>query len=95
MLDINASNARCRDAMRTTLTLDADVAARIERIRRARGSSLRELINAALRRGLAELEKPKQRRQPFRTRSVSLGPRVANLDDVAGALALAEGDDYR
>jgi hypothetical protein len=80
--------------MRTTLTLDPDVAARIERIRRTQGSGLRELINTALRRGLSEIEKPKKLGQ-FRTTSVALGPRTANLDDVAEALAVAEGDGFR
>jgi len=35
--------------MRTTLTLDGDVAAAIERLRRARDASLKDIINEALR----------------------------------------------
>jgi hypothetical protein len=35
--------------MRTTLTLDAGVARRIERLRKARGLSMREIVNQALR----------------------------------------------
>jgi hypothetical protein len=39
------------------LTLDADVAARIESVRRRRpGLSLRELMNAALRAGLDQVD---------------------------------------
>jgi len=75
--------------MRTTLTLDPDVAAEIERIRGERGLSLREVVNAALRIGLAE-----QRRDaptPFITRVVSLGrPRMPNVDDIADALEYLE-----
>ena len=41
--------------MRTTLTLDDDVAAMIERIRRAREASLKDIVNEALRRGLSDL----------------------------------------
>mgnify|MGYP005806578851 CR=1 FL=1 len=79
--------------MRTTLSLDADVAARIRQLRR-KGATLREIVNTALRRGLAELERPETGRR-LRTRAVSLGPLSSNIDDVAEVLALAEGDDYR
>ena len=79
--------------MRTTLSLDADVAARIRQLRR-KGATLREIVNAALRKGLDELERP-EKKKPFRTRAVSLGPLSSNVDDVAEVLALAEGDDYR
>ena len=80
--------------MRTTLTLDPDVAETLERWRREQGVALKDAINRALRLGLMELEKPK-RREPFRTRAVSLSPRRANIDDVAEVLAVVEGDDHR
>ena len=38
--------------MRTTLTLDDDVARRIERLRKKYGSTLRDVVNRALREGL-------------------------------------------
>ena len=38
--------------MRTTITLDDDVASRLERIRRERGISFKEAVNATLRAGL-------------------------------------------
>ncbi len=48
--------------MRTTLTLDDDVAAAIERLRRARDASLKDIVNEALRKGLSDLTtRPKQR----------------------------------
>ena len=40
--------------MRTTLTIDDDVAAMIKRESKRKGLSFKELVNAALRRGLAE-----------------------------------------
>jgi len=40
--------------MRTTLTLDDDVTVQLERLRRARDASLKDLVNEALRRGLRE-----------------------------------------
>ena len=82
--------------MRTTLTLDDDVAAMLERLRTARRQSLRGLVNEALRLGLKGLTAPPKRRQPFRTRSVSLGRcRPGSLDNIAEALAVAEGESFR
>jgi hypothetical protein len=39
--------------MRTTLTLDDDVAVQLERLRRARDANLKDLVNEALRLGLS------------------------------------------
>lgn len=44
--------------MRTTLTLDPDVAAAIARRRRKRGTGLKEEVNALLRAGLAADDAP-------------------------------------
>jgi hypothetical protein len=41
--------------MRTTLTLDDDVAAALERLRKTCNASLKDLVNEALRRGLKEM----------------------------------------
>lgn len=82
--------------MRTTLTLDDDVAAHLERLRRGRGMRLRDLVNDALRVGLRQLEAGAPRAAPGRTQAVSLGPpRISSLDDVAEALAVAEGEAFR
>jgi hypothetical protein len=82
--------------MRTTLTLDEDVAALLRRVQEARKASLKELVNDALRQGLQQMVAPPPRRPAYRTRSVSLGRcRLGSLDDIAEALAVAEGDSYR
>jgi hypothetical protein len=82
--------------MRTTLTLDSDVAARIERERRKRGISLKELVNQALRAGLDNLEAPVRRRELFRTEGLSLGhSRVGSLDNIEEVLSRAEGEHHR
>jgi hypothetical protein len=82
--------------MRTTLTLDDDVAALVERARKARRAPLRQVVNEGLRQGLKDLVAPPPRRKPARTRSVSLGRcLVGSIDDVAGALAIAEGEAFR
>ena len=41
--------------MRITLRLDDDVAAALERVRRTRNASLKDVVNDALRRGLNDL----------------------------------------
>jgi hypothetical protein len=82
--------------VRTTLSLDDDVAALLARIRRARQVRLKELVNEALRAGLRQMSAPPRRRKPYRTRTVSLGRCLAgSLDDVAEALAIAEGESFK
>jgi len=58
--------------MRTTLTIDDDVAVQLDRLRRAKDVGLKELINDALRRGLRDLNAP-QKRKPFRTKPYNAG----------------------
>lgn len=82
------------DLMRTTLTLERDVAEALKRLLKRRGTTMKALVNDALRLGLAELSRP-QPKGEFRTKAVSLRPRVSNVDDIAEVLALAEGDDFR
>ena len=82
--------------MRTTLTLDKDVAALLERVRRARKGRLKELINDALRQGLRRMIAPAPRGKPFHTRTVSLGRcLVGSVDDISEVLAVAEGENFR
>ena len=80
--------------MRTTLTLDRDVAESLKWLLKGRGMTMKALINDALRVGFSRLERP-QPKKAFRTKAVSLKPRASNVDDVAEVLALAEGDDFR
>jgi len=82
--------------MRTTLSLDPDVAALLERARRQRKTKLRTIVNEALRKGLELMTAPTHRRTDYRTRGVDLGRcLVGSLDDVAEALGLAEGESFR
>ena len=82
--------------MRTTMTLEKDVAARLERLARRRRQPMKVLVNDALRAGLAQLEGPTGPRTPFRTTGLDLGvSRVGSLDDVAGVLARVEGEAHR
>jgi hypothetical protein len=82
--------------VRTTLTLDDDVAAMLERFRKARGGSFKDLVNEALREGLKRMTSPPKRRRPFQTGSVNLGRCLAgNVDNVAEVLAVAEDESYK
>lgn len=81
--------------MRTTLTLDDDVAVRLERLRRS-GQGFKTLVNTVLRTGLDEVERGQHHDEPpFATRSYRLGAKVTNLDDLAEVLATAESEDWR
>ena len=82
--------------MRTTLAIDDDVAALLERISSSRKQSFKSLVNAALRHGLKEMATPPKPGKPCKTRAVPLGRcLVGSLDDISEALAVAEGEDFR
>lgn len=82
--------------MRTTLSLDDDVAAQLVQLRTRGDRSFKQIVNEALRAGLSQLDQQRpERRGPY-TRTVSLGrPRLPDVDDVSEALALAEGEHHR
>jgi hypothetical protein len=82
--------------MRTTLTLDKDVAVVVERLRRTRRVSLKEIVNEALREGLRQLEAPQRKSVRFRTKSVDAGRcLVGSIDNVAEVLAVTESESFR
>jgi Arc/MetJ family transcription regulator len=82
--------------MRTTLTIDDDVAAELAKLRRKGDLTLKELVNDVLRRGLRQLgERPKKHR-PFRTRTFDVGePLIGNFDNIADVLARLEGENFK
>lgn len=82
--------------MRTTLTLDDDVAALLERVRKARKARLKETVNEALRQGLRRMAAPPKRRRSYRTPSTDLGPSlIGSLDNIGQVLEIAEGPSHR
>ena len=82
--------------MRTTLTIDDDVATLLERIRKNRKQSFKALVNEALRQGLKDMTTPPKRRKPYKTCAVSLGRCLAgSLDDISEVLAVAEAEDFK
>jgi hypothetical protein len=70
--------------MRTTVTLDPDVASRLQKLARERGASFRATINATLRAGL---EVGRGEGHPFHEQTVDLG--VLPGIDLDKALRLA------
>ena len=76
--------------MRTTVTLDSDVAAALERLRKERSIGISELVNELIRAGL--VGRPRRSRYRHRSRSVGLKIDVTN---VAEALELLEGPGNR
>ena len=82
--------------MRTTLSLDDDVAATLERLRRSRRITLKRLVNEALRRGLDDMGRRRRPREAIRTRAVALGRvRIPGIDNIGEALAIAEGESFK
>jgi len=62
---------------RNTLTLDEDNAIRLERLRKTRDTSFKEVVNDVIRRGLTEAEKPFRPAEPVRTRVLRGGGKPA------------------
>ncbi len=82
--------------MRTTLTLDPDVAHGLARMRERDGSTLKAAVNHLLRLGLAKHARASEPSPRISTEPVSLGGcLVGSLDDLADVLALAEGEGFR
>lgn len=83
--------------MRTTVTLDEDLAVRLEQRRSERGLTFKEALNDAVRRGLAAADEPEQAGPAVaETRPLRLGRRlIGDIDSVAEALAAAEGEAFR
>ena len=81
--------------MRTTLTLDDDVRARLEQETRRSGRSLKEVVNESLRLGLNARQTMKPGRKfVVRARNMGLRPGLS-LECIAGLLDQVEGPLHR
>ena len=77
--------------MRTTLSLDDDVAILLERLQKERDATFRQIVNEALRQGLERLSELSDPKRSFRTQPVSLGTcSFPNLDNAWEVLSQAE-----
>ncbi len=83
--------------MRTTITLEDDVATELGKLQKVRDEPFKQTLNLVLRAGLATLNAKRPSKSPlYKTTPVSLGaPRLKNLDDISEVLAFAEGEDHR
>lgn len=81
--------------MRTTLSLDEDVAARLQEEVRRRQASFKAVVNDCLRRGL-EAPSEAELASPFSVEPRPMGLRAGlDLDDVGGVLELLDGPARR
>jgi len=77
--------------MRTTITLDEDVAAKLEEELRKRGGSFKELVNELLRLGL-NIRRELQKAKPFKVQARSLGKgSELDYDNIGQLLGQLEG----
>jgi metal-responsive CopG/Arc/MetJ family transcriptional regulator len=72
--------------MRTTVTLEKDVAAAIDHRRREEDKGISEVVNELVRKGLTV----KEPREPFVQKSAHLGLKM-NVDNIAEVLTELEG----
>ena len=82
--------------MRTTLTLDEDVAAKLKSLARRSGRAFRDVVNETLRHGLAR-STAKAPRRSFKVKVRDLGrlrPGLS-LDNIAALLDQVEGPLHR
>lgn len=81
--------------MRTTLSLDDDVAAALRQIQSETGQSWKSVVNDAMRLGIsAYLETRRRPHEVRRTQGVSLGaPRIGDISNVHEVLSVIEGED--
>ncbi|HEY2281984.1 MAG TPA: hypothetical protein VGH60_00350 [Solirubrobacteraceae bacterium] len=77
--------------MRTTLTLDDDVAAAIEHRRQELDHSLKQEVNDLLRTGLAHVTQERGKTPRFKVEPVDVGELLIPIDNIGEALEIAEG----
>ena len=80
--------------MRTTVTLDEDVAARLKAEIRKSGKPLKQVVNEALREGLEAPRRKKLSRFKVKARPLGLYPHL-NYDKISELIEIAEGPLHR
>jgi hypothetical protein len=82
--------------MRTTLTIDEDLAAQIEDLRRRDGQSLKQVVNSLLREGLRNRQQPpraKRYRSPTHALRMRPGYDPAKLNQLVDELEVTRHRD--
>lgn len=78
--------------MRTTLTLDEDVAQEAKKASRRLKRPFKKIINQALRLGLKKIDQP-LKRKPYKTQARPMGLRAPyQIDNIQELLAQIEGE---
>ena len=80
--------------MRTTLTLDSDVAAKLKTKMRQTGHSFKQLVNDAIRRGLLADRPESEKRFVVRPYHMGLRPGFS-YDNISQLLDQAEGPGHK
>jgi hypothetical protein len=82
-------------SIRTTVTLDDDVVARVKRESRSRGASFRDTLNDLLRAALLGVDN-RTRRRTLRIKPSHMGYKPGlNYDNVESLLEYGEGEQHR
>ena len=82
-------------SIRTTVTLDDDVVARIKRESRSRGASFRDTLNDLLRAALVGIDN-KPRRRALGTKATPIGHKPGlNYDSIESLIEYGEGERHR
>ena len=81
--------------MRTTLTLDDDVAVGLRQLQKKHpDKSFKEIVNQVMRKGLEA--SGQKTRVPFRIKPFGAVPKPGmNFDSISGLISLAEGDFHK
>lgn len=80
--------------MRTTLTIDPDIAVILKQTAKKTERPLKQIVNDALRRGLAILDAQKPAR-PFKTKPFKGTRLLMDVTSTSRALAEAEGENHK
>lgn len=80
--------------MRTTLTLDPDVAAMLKKAAASRKQNFKDLVNAALRVGLAAAAEPAKPKKRFVQRVGSPARFLIDVSDNAALYEMWDREDY-
>ena len=84
------------DLLVAGVQVDDDVAALIEKVRKAKDASLKEVVNTALREGLVRMVQASAPRKKFHMTVHDAGRcYLPNLDNTSEVLALSEGEWFK
>jgi hypothetical protein len=82
--------------MRTTLTLEDDVAVLLAQVQEERKETFKDVVNTALRTGLVAMTKPEPPRPVIRTKSFNTGKcLLPNLDCIGEVLEFLDGPGHK